>query len=240
MLEWYEAYADYHDIMARVEALLPGLVEHCLGSLVLERRGVALDFTPPFRRVSFVDGIRQAIGIDVLTAGDAAMQEYLVGQGISRDEAAGMSGGRLLDAVFQEALEPSLVQPTFLVDYPLALSPLAKPHREDPRLAERFELFVLGQEVANAFSELNDPDDQRDRFADQGAQRTAGDEEAQQFDADYIRALEYGMPPTGGIGIGIDRLVMLLADCDSIRDVILFPAMRPERDRAPDAPPAAG
>jgi lysyl-tRNA synthetase class 2 len=234
MLEWYEAYADYHDIMARVEALLPQLVEHCLGALVMERRGVTLDFAPPYRRVSFVEGIREAVGLDVLTDGEPAMRAFLTGRGVSPEEAAEMAGGRLLDAVFQEALEPLLVQPTFLMDYPRALSPLAKPHREDPRLTERFEFFVLGKEIGNAFSELNDPDDQRARFEDQGSQRDAGDDEAQQFDADYIRALEYGMPPTGGIGIGIDRLVMLLADCDSIRDVILFPAMRPERGTGPD------
>ena len=149
-----------------------------------------------------------------------------------------MSGGRLLDEIFKATLEPTLVQPTFVLDYPRALSPLAKPHRADPRLTERFEFFVLGKEIANAFSELNDPDDQRARFEDQVAQRAAGDDEAQQFDADYIRALEYGMPPTGGIGVGIDRLVMLLADEASIRDVILFPAMRPEGDGSAAADPA--
>ena len=142
-----------------------------------------------------------------------------------------LSGGRLLDEVFKHSLEPTLVQPTFVLDYPKALSPLAKPHRDDARLTERFELFVNGTELANAFSELNDPDDQRARFEDQVRQRDAGDEEAHQLDADYVRALEYGMPPTGGVGIGVDRLVMLLTDQSSIRDVILFPAMRPEGDR---------
>ncbi|MEO5825527.1 MAG: lysine--tRNA ligase [Gemmatimonadales bacterium] len=234
MLEWYEAYADYHDIMARVEDLIPGLVQDCLGTLAIERRGVPLDFTPPYRRVSFVAGIRDAVGLDVLEDGEGAMREFLVSRGTTRDEAAGMAGGRLLDEVFAVALEPALVQPTFLLDYPLALSPLAKPHRDDPRLTERFEFFVLGREMGNAFSELNDPDDQRRRFEDQGMQRTAGDDEAQQFDADYIRALEYGMPPTGGIGMGIDRLVALLADQASIRDVILFPAMRPDGTGASD------
>jgi lysyl-tRNA synthetase class 2 len=163
------------------------------------------------------------------------MRGWLRTQGESADAVAAMAGGRLLDEVFKASLEPTLVQPTFVLDYPTALSPLAKPHRDDPRLTERFEFFVLGREVANAFSELNDPDDQRRRFEDQVAQRAAGDDEAQQFDADYIRALEFGMPPTGGIGVGIDRLVMLLADEKSIRDVILFPAMRPESDGAASA-----
>ncbi len=228
MLEWYEAYADYHQVRARFEALLDGVMEHVVGTRVIERGGVTLDFTPPYRRVTFVGGIREATGLDVLTAGDDALRTWLREQGEPADLVATMAGGRLLDEVFKHALEPSLVQPTFVEDYPRALSPLAKPHRDDPRLTERFEFFVLGREIANAFSELNDPEDQRGRFEDQLAQRAAGDDEAQQFDADYVRALEYGMPPTGGIGIGIDRLVMLLAGEASIRDVILFPAMRPE------------
>jgi lysyl-tRNA synthetase class 2 len=228
MLEWYEAHADYHRTRERFEAMLDGLLAEVMGTRVLERGGQRLDFTPPYAQVRFVEGIREATGLDVLTAGEDALRAWLASQGVPADQVAGMAGGRLLDEVFKHALEPRLVQPTFVLDYPRALSPLAKPHRDDPRLTERFEFFVLGRELANAFSELNDPDDQRARFEDQGRQRAAGDEEAQQFDADYIRALEYGMPPTGGLGLGIDRLVMLLADQESIRDVILFPAMRPE------------
>ena len=235
MLEWYQAYADYRDVLAMFEELLAGLVQATLGTLVLDRPEGTLDFTAPYRRVSFVEGIRATCGIDVLTATDDEMRGWLRTQGESADAVATMAGGRLLDEVFKASLEPTLVQPTFVLDYPTALSPLAKPHRDDPRLTERFEFFVLGREVANAFSELNDPDDQRRRFEDQVAQRAAGDDEAQQFDADYIRALEFGMPPTGGIGVGIDRLVMLLADEPSIRDVILFPAMRPESDGAASA-----
>lgn len=141
---------------------------------------------------------------------------------------AAMSGAKLVDEVFKSFVERRLVQPTFVIDHPKVLSPLAKTHRRDDRLVERFELIVQGVELANAFSELNDPDDQRARFEQQGRQRDAGDEEAQQYDADYVRALEYGMPPAGGVGIGVDRLVMLLTGQPSIRDVILFPAMRPE------------
>jgi len=228
MLEWYEAYADYMDMLAMVQELVSGIVGECLDGLQHLRGGTMLDFTPPYRRVSFVAGIRETCGVDVLEADESALRAFVASRGEPADSVRGMSGGRLLDAVFKHSLEPTLVQPTFVLDYPKALSPLAKAHRDDPRLTERFELFVNGTELANAFSELNDPDDQRARFEDQGRQRDAGDEEAQQMDVDYVRALEYGMPPTGGVGLGIDRLVMLLTDHTSIRDVILFPAMRPE------------
>lgn len=229
MLEWYMAYADYHVIRQMTEELLGGLVRMVTGgSAQLERHGTTLDFTAPFRTVRMVDGILAAGGPHLLDASEDELRASLRAKGVPADEVATFTGGKLLDEVFKAWLEPTLVQPTFVLDHPVALSPLAKKHRADPRLTERFELFVGGRELANAFSELNDPDDQRERFEDQVRQREAGDDEAQQYDADYIRALEYGMPPAGGIGIGIDRLMMLLADQPSIRDVVLFPAMRPE------------
>jgi lysyl-tRNA synthetase, class II len=213
MLEVYQAYADYTDMMALTEALVAGLIEHCLGSTVLERGGVTLDFTPPFRRVSLIDGVRERCGLDLRTAPDEDMRRVLIQAGEPSETVREMRGGKLQDEVFKVVLEPHLVQPTFVLDYPKPLSPLAKEHRSDPALTERFELFVAGRELANAFSELNDPDDQRRRFEEQGRQRAA---------------LEYGMPPAGGMGLGIDRLVMVIANQPSIRDVILYPAMRPE------------
>jgi lysyl-tRNA synthetase class 2 len=229
MLEYYQAYADYTDVMATVEGMVSGVVQHCCGTMRIERNGTVLDFTPPFKRVRFVDEVKARSSVDLLSASEDDLRASLVRRGIPAEEAEGLSGGRLLDEMFKVWVEPHLVQPTYVIDYPKALSPLARMHRGDPRLTERFELFVLGKEMANAFSELNDPDDQRSRFEDQARQRAAGDDEAQPLDEDYIRALEYGMPPTGGLGLGIDRLVMVLTDQPSIRDVILFPAMRPEQ-----------
>jgi lysyl-tRNA synthetase class 2 len=228
MLEFYQAYADYEVMMETVEAMISGVMQHCLGSLRLERDGGVLDFTTPWPRLSFVEGIRERTGLDIRTAPEAELRRLLTKAGTAPEAAAQLSGGKLQDAVFETYLTPKLVQPSFVVDYPKALSPLARTHRRDQTLTERFELFVNGLELANAFSELNDPDEQRARFEDQMRQRQAGNEEAQQFDADYVRALEYGMPPAAGVGIGIDRLVMLLTGQRSIRDVILFPAMRPE------------
>jgi lysyl-tRNA synthetase, class II len=228
MLEAYQAFADYSDMMSLVEGLVSGVVQHCLGTLRLERHGTTLDFTPPFHRVRFIEGIRERSGLDLRTASDAEMRALLRSRGAEDEALATLSGGRLQDEVFKVVLEPDMVQPTFVIDYPKPLSPLAKQHRSDPALTERFELFVGGRELANAFSELNDPDDQRRRFEDQVGQKAAGNDETQPYDGDYIRALEYGMPPAGGVGLGIDRLIMLIADQPSIRDVILFPAMRPE------------
>ena len=228
MLECYQAYADYTDMMALTEAMVSEVVHHCTGGPGVTVGEAALDFTPPFRRIAFVEGILERTGLDVRTASEAELGAKLVSSGVSRDEAGRHGRARLVDEVFKAFLEPHLIQPTFVVDYPRELSPLARTHREDPALAERFELFVNGKEIANAFSELNDPDEQRARFEDQVRQRAAGDEEAPPLDADYLRALEYGMPPTGGMGLGVDRLVMLITGSPSIRDVILFPAMRPE------------
>ena len=228
MLELYQAYADYGDMMDLTETMVAGVVEHCLGSRVLERFGTSLDFTPPFSRQSFLDLVRARAGLDLTSTSDEDMRRALLRHGGDPAATEALSGGRLQDEVFKTFVEPHLVQPTFVVDYPKPLSPLAKEHRSNPALAERFELFIGGRELANAFSELNDPDDQRRRFEDQVQQRARGDAEAHSYDADYIRALEYGMPPAGGMGLGIDRLIMLLADQPSIRDVIIFPAMRPE------------
>jgi lysyl-tRNA synthetase, class II len=228
MLEVYQAYADYTDMMELTEGIVSGVIDYCLGTRTIERAGVTLDFTPPFRRVSFIEGIRERCGLDLRTASEEEMRQVLLQAGEPAESVRDLGGGKLQDEVFKVVLEPHLVQPTFVLDYPKPLSPLAKEHRSDPALTERFELFVMGRELANAFSELNDPDDQRRRFEDQVRQRAAGNEEAHAFDADYIRALEYGMPPAGGMGLGIDRLIMVVADQSSIRDVILYPAMRPE------------
>ncbi len=233
MLEFYQAYADYRDVMDTAEQMVSGVVQHCCGTLFLDRGGHRLDFTPPWRRVSFLAGVQDTSGLDLRVASEPAMREALVAAREPADAVAALSGARLMDEVFRVFLEPTLIQPTFVIDYPKPLSPLAKEHRSDPFLTERFELFILGREIANAFSELNDPADQRQRFEAQAELHTRGDAEAQPYDADYVRALEYGMPPAGGLGLGIDRLIMLLADQPSIRDVILFPAMRPEMDGDP-------
>jgi len=226
MLEFYQAYADYGDIMRLVEEMLHGLVVELTGSERIVRFGRTLDFRPPWPRHDYTGLVREHAGVDLRTAEDAVLRATLANRDIP--DLGTVPRTKLIDELFKHFVEGTLVQPCFVVDYPIEVSPLAKPKRGDPVLAERFELFIQGRELANAFSELNDPDEQRVRFEAQTVARAAGDDEAHQIDEDYIRALEYGMPPTGGCGIGIDRLVMLLAELPSIRDVILFPMLRPE------------
>jgi lysyl-tRNA synthetase class 2 len=225
MLECYEAYADYTDMMELTEQLVVTAVREALDTCEVPGRRGPIDLSPPWRRVGFVELLEERSGVDLRRADDAALAAALQQRGVEPDRHFGR--GRLIDQLFGLTVEPHLEAPTFILDYPIELSPLAKPKRGDPALAERFELFIGGYEMANAFSELNDPDDQRGRFAAQVALRERGDEEAQAMDEDYLRALEYGMPPTGGLGLGIDRLTMLVTGERSIRDVLLFPALRP-------------
>ena len=226
MAEWYEAYADYEGMRELTEELLATLVAELFGTATLERHGATLSFARPFARADYYTLVRETSGVDLTRAGDDELRTALRRRGVA--EADQLTGAKLVDEVFKNYVEPTLIQPTFVCDYPLALSPLAKLKRGDPSKVERWELFIHGREVANAFSELNDPEEQRRRFEDQARQRAAGDREAQQLDEDFLRALEYGMPPTGGVGLGVDRLMMILADQANIRDVILFPMLRPE------------
>jgi lysyl-tRNA synthetase class 2 len=239
MLEFYEAYADYQVMMGRVEGVLLRALEAMRRVLDPERVPAAdrahmpndpdvhiPDLRPPFRRVEWVGSLNHAVGLDVLALDRAELRNLATRVGVTQPER--LSRPKLLDEIFQAVVESRLIEPTFVCDYPVELSPLAKPKRGNPALTERFELFANGKELANAFSELNDPLDQRRRFEAQARLRAEGDEEASSVDEDYLRALEYGMPPTGGVGIGIDRLFMYLTNTANIRDVILFPAMRPE------------
>ncbi len=226
MLEVYQAYADYTDMMALTEEMVAGVVQHVTGGVKIERFGRLLDFSPPWPRRSYLELVHEHAGVDLRTADDDALRAPLRTRGVEALDA--LPRTKLVDEIFKEFVEPTLQDPSFVVDFPIEVSPLAKPKRGDPILAERFEFFVFGRELANAFSELNDPDDQRRRFAAQVAARAAGDDEAQRMDEDFVRALEYGMPPTGGMGLGIDRLIMVLAKQTSIRDVILFPMLRAE------------
>ncbi len=226
MVELYWAYADYKDIMALFQELLRQTVWELHGKYKIQYEDYEIDFEPPFKEISMIDAIKEKTGIDLLPLDYAAAETIAKENGIDSDDL--INWGKVVEAFFGHFVEPSLIQPTIIKDFPREISPLAKVHRDQPRLAERFELFIGTLETGNAFSELNDPEDQRQRFLDQVAQRQAGDEEAQPYDEDYVMALSYGMPPTGGLGFGIDRLVMLLTNSHSIRDVIFFPQMRPE------------
>ena len=227
MLECYAAWWDYHGMMDLTERLLRRLAQRFGNEGVLSYGGQELDFNRPFARLRFMDALAERTGTDLMKLDDAAVADLARRHGV--EPRKGMGRDKILDALFSELVEPTLVQPTFVMDHPKELSPLAKSHRETAGLVERFELFCAGFEVANSFSELNDPLEQRSRFEAQKALMEAGDEEAQQLDEEFLMAMEQGMPPTGGMGMGIDRLVMLLVDTNNIRDVLLFPAMRPER-----------
>ncbi len=227
MMEMYVAYKDYNWMMYFVEKMVNHIAIEVLGSAKVNIEGTEIDFSPPWNRISMVDEIKKETNIDVLSVGKEDLAEDVKKRGVKLT--GGESKGKLIDELFSIVVEPKLIQPTFVMDYPVELSPLAKKHRTREGLVERFEGFVLGREICNAFSELNDPIDQKERFEEQSRFIEEGDEEAHQIDEDYVRALEYGMPPTAGLGVGIDRLVMLFTNQSSIRDVILFPQMRPEK-----------
>jgi lysyl-tRNA synthetase class 2 len=228
MLEFYQAYATYEHLMAQTEELFVRLAQEVNGGLKVTYGEHEIDFSPPWRRLGLKEGVCEYTG---LTPEEADQEGPLRAKahelGIHPPASAPL--GKVLEEIFGVAVEPHLIQPTFVVSYPVEVSPLARRNNSDPRFVDRFELYIAGREIANAFSELNDPEDQLQRFVEQLREREAGDQEAHALDEDYVRALEYGLPPTAGEGIGIDRLVMLLTNSPSIRDVILFPQMRPEK-----------
>jgi len=227
ILEFYQAYATYTDLMDLTEELLVGVSRETVGTLQHRWREMDIDLTPPWPRRTMVELVAEQSGV----APDQLLDPAIIAGVVERTggvERPGMSPGDLLGLCFERLVEPGLVQPTFVTQFPVEMSPLARRNERDPRFVDRFELFVGRTEFANAFSELNDPEDQRARFEAQLAARAAGDEEAQMMDEDYVQALEYGLPPTAGEGIGVDRLVMLLTGATAIRDVLLFPSLRPE------------
>jgi len=227
MLELYVAYKDYNWMMEFVENMIATIAKNVFGKTEFEIEGTTINFNPPWKRISMVDELKNVTGIDVLQATSDDLKKVLKSKNVELE--GGESKGKLIDLLFEATIQNQLIQPTFVVDYPVELSPLAKKHRRREGLVERFEGFVLGREICNAFSELNDPIDQKARFMEQVKMREEGDDEAHQIDEDFVRALEYGMPPTAGLGIGIDRLVMLLTNQSSIRDVLLFPQMKPQK-----------
>jgi lysyl-tRNA synthetase class 2 len=243
MLEFYQAYADYQDLMELTEELFLHLGQTLLGGDTLTYQGETVRLAPRWRRLPFFEGLSEALGspvtpdTDARVLGEAAIRRGgFAGDRKTQAILRGDEGAvTLWKEIFDTLVEPSLVQPTFVVDFPIELSPLSKQKAGQPRLVDRFELYVCRREIANAYSELNDPIDQRRRFEEQAEERERGDEEAHWMDEDFVRALEYGLPPTAGEGIGIDRLAMLFTDAASIRDVILFPHLRPERSGRGDA-----
>lgn len=226
MLECYAAYWDYQDMMDLSERMLKRLAKRFGQDGIVKYGDMEMDFNQPFGRIRFMDALAEKCGCDLMVLSDEGVVKMAKSKGVEIKK--GMGRDKVLDEMFSELVEPELIQPTFVMDHPKELSPLAKSHRETEGLVERFELFVAGFELANSFSELNDPREQRDRFVAQKALMDGGDDEAQPLDEDFLQAMEAGMPPTGGLGLGVDRLIMLLTDSNNIRDVLLFPHMRPE------------
>jgi lysyl-tRNA synthetase class 2 len=222
MVEWYEAYADYADAAERLEQLVAHVADRVLGTTKVRRDGTEIDVAPPWRRVTLREAILERTGLDL--AERPSREDLAAAMGSEPDPAEGW--GKLVDGVLSKLVEPELAQPTFVLDYPVELSPFAKRHRSEEGLVERWEAFVGGIEIANAFTELNDPDEQRRRFEQQRSELQRGDEDAQPFDEAFLEALEHGMPPTAGVGLGIDRLTMILTGARTLREVVLFPAMR--------------
>ena len=224
MLELYQAYTDVEGMMELTESLVIHLVERVKGTPTIQYQGQEIVFSRPFKRLEMLEAVSKLVGQDVSTADEPALQALIKKHDI--EPKPGLGWGGLIAELFEELVQDTLVQPTFVLGHPVEVSPLAKRRTSDPRLTDRFELFIAGEEIANAFSELNDPDDQRTRFEDQARARAAGDDETHPMDEDFLTALEYGFPPTGGMGLGIDRLVAILTDQPSLRDVILFPSLR--------------
>ncbi|TYS07182.1 lysine--tRNA ligase [Bacillus subtilis] len=225
MIELYEAYADYKDIMSLTENLVAHIAQEVLGTTTIQYGEEQIDLKPEWKRIHMVDAVKEATGVDFWEEVSVEQaREYANEHGVEIKDS--MTVGHIINEFFEQKIEETLIQPTFIYGHPVEISPLAKKNPEDPRFTDRFELFIVGREHANAFTELNDPIDQRERFEAQLKEREAGNDEAHLMDEDFVEALEYGMPPTGGLGIGIDRLVMLLTNAPSIRDVLLFPQMR--------------
>lgn len=225
-IELYEAYADYNDMMEITENLIAYVAEKALGTTKIEYQGKEIDLTPPWNRISMIDACKKYADVDFNEI-KSDEEAFEVAKKLGIEVKKGMKKGHIINEVFEEFVEKHLAQPTFITNHPVEVSPLAKRNPDNPEITNRFEAFVNGWEIANAFSELNDPIDQKERFMEQLAQREAGDDEAHMLDEDFINALEVGLPPTGGLGIGIDRLMMILTNSPSIRDVILFPTMKP-------------
>ncbi len=226
MMEVYEAYTDYKGMMDLTESLISTVAMETLGTTKITYQGQEIDLTPPWNRLSMIEAVKKYSGVDfdTITTDEEAKS---IAQAKKVHVKSGMTRGEILNLMFEEFVESNLIQPTFIYDYPVEVSPLTKRKPDCPELTERFEFFITGREMGNAYSELNDPIDQKERFVNQVKKRDSGDEEANMMDDDFVTALEYGMPPTGGLGIGVDRLIILLTDSASIRDILLFPTMKP-------------